>query len=303
MRNMHLDFELIQIPQPFYEPTNVIRIGDSILDSGHMSDKSTDALREKLRMQEIKEVIVTHPHVDHVGGSEAVAEVAEKPHTVLEGGERIIRNFTEYILKVQDEQVKLFPLGDEEMMSEYFNSYFSADRKYREVNISRTVEEGDEIQIGKATATVIHTPGHEANHMSLYHEPSGTLFTGDLIAGNAQFMYAPLTSSVEDYRGSIKKLFKLEPRLIVPSHGRPIENPIDHMNKCLENVERTKSKILSILEEREKITHLQLAKKVFDVTDPMRLAFLAMVVFAYLKNLEEEGEAIVRVNEGVTAFK
>ena len=298
-----MDFELIRIPQPFFKPTNSIRIGDAILDTGHMSDVSTKVLREQLESGKLKgtrEIIITHPHVDHIGGSEALAEVAEKPHTVFKGGDKIIRDFVGYMLEVRKEQLELFSLGSKDAIREFLDSYFPVNQHYRDVNISRVVEEGEEIRVGKVTLTVIHTPGHEANHMALYHKPSGTLFSGDLIMDNAQFMYAPLTSSVRDYENSLRKVLRLKPSLIVPSHGGPIENPTEHLNKCLENVQRTKGRILNTLLERGEITHFQLVENLFNAADPMGVGFLAAVVLSYLDYLEEEGKVVVRRNDETT---
>ena len=300
---MYLDFELIRIPQPFFKPTNSIRIGDAILDTGHMSNASTEVLREQLESGKLKgtrEIIITHPHVDHIGGSEALAQIAEKPHTVFKGGDKIIRDFVGYLLEVRKEQLKLLSLGNTDVLREFLDSYFPVNQHYRDVNICRVVEEGEEIRMGKVTLKVIHTPGHEANHMALYHKPSGTLFSGDLIMDNAQFMYAPLTSSVRDYENSLRKVLRLKPRLIVPSHGEPIENPTEHLNKCLENVQRIKGRILNTLMERGEITHFQLVESLFNAADPMGVGFLAAVVLSYLDYLEEEGKVVVRRNDETT---
>lgn len=296
---MYLDFELICIPQPFFKPISIVRIGDIILDTGHMSDMSTKVLREQLESGKLKgtrEIIITHPHVDHVGGSEALAEVAEKPHTVFKGGDKIIRDFIGFLLEVRKEQLKLFSLGNEDAVCEFLDSYFPVNRYYRDVNICRVVEEGEEIRIGEVTLRVIHTPGHEAHHMALYHRPSGILFSGDLIAYNAQFPYAPLTSSVRDYEDSLRKVRSLNPKLIVPSHGKPIEDPIEHLNKSLENVQRTKARILNTLIERRKITHFQLTASLFKDANPMAMGFLAAVVLSYLDYLEEEGKILLERN-------
>jgi len=297
---MYLDFELIHIPQPFFRPTSIVRIGDIILDTGHMSDMSTKVLREQLesgKLKGTKEIIITHPHVDHIGGSEALAEVAEKPHTVFKEGDKIIRNFVGYLLEVRKEQLKLFSLGNEDVVCEFLDSYFPINRHYLDVNICRVVEEGEEVRTGEVTLRVIHTPGHEAHHMALYHRPSGILFSGDLVAGNAQFPYAPLTSSVKDYEDSLRKVRALNPKLIVPSHGKPIEDPIEHLNKSLENVQRTKARILNTLIERRKITHFQLTESLFTDVNPMAMGFLAAVVLSYLDYLEEEGKVLLERND------
>ena len=33
-----MDFKIVQVPQPFFEPVNLIRIGDAVLDTGHVDE-------------------------------------------------------------------------------------------------------------------------------------------------------------------------------------------------------------------------------------------------------------------------
>lgn len=294
-----MNFEMIRIPQPFYKPTNVIRIGNVIFDTGHMSNVSTSVLREQMerKLRNVKEVVVTHPHVDHIGGSATLPDLAEKPHIVFSGGEKILRNFSNYLRDVRKEQYDLFKLSEELMqqyLQQYLDTYFPLVKTYIEVNVARLVEDGEQIRAGDVLLRVVYTPGHEAHHIALHHEQSRTIFTGDLVMGNAIFPYAPLTSDVGSYENSLRKIIELKPRLIIPSHGEPIENPVEHAEKCLRMVKEIESKILRELEVVETATHLQLAESIFGSKDLTKLVFLSLVVLAHSKHLEEKGKVEVK---------
>ena len=298
-----MDFKIVQVPQPFFEPVNLIRIGDAVLDTGHVDDASTKVVLEHFETGDLKgvtEVVVTHPHIDHVGASAGVPTLGEMPHTVLRGAEQVIVNLGEYMLGAREEQKHLLALRDPEtaaMIDITGNIYFPADREYGSVNISRIVDPGDEIDLGEACLRVISTPGHEANHMALYHEPSSTVFSGDLVTNNAQFSRTPLTPNIGDYERSLYKLLELAPQRIVPSHGTVIEDGTDHLRRCLANVEDIKSRVMDALGEMGEASHLELGKQVFEVTDPLKRVALVLVTWCYLEYLESEGKVVLDRDE------
>ena len=47
---------------------------------------------------------------------------------------------------------------------------------------------GDTVPAGDAALKVLHTPGHSPDHLSFWHEESGTIFTGDLVARGTSVM-------------------------------------------------------------------------------------------------------------------
>ena len=128
---------------------------------------------------QVESIIVTHPHIDHVGGvSELMQELREKgqrPKLVLhpeamEFGSNIV------------EQAKLFGLSPE---------------NYKNLPKPDTlVEDGDTINFGGLPGEVIFTPGHCPGHISIYFEqqpfdhPEGSVQEGRepiVIAGDTVF--------------------------------------------------------------------------------------------------------------------
>jgi glyoxylase-like metal-dependent hydrolase (beta-lactamase superfamily II) len=295
-----MEFKLIQCPLPFAEPVNVLRIEDTVLDTGHPDDASTSILIEHLEggdLKGVKQILVTHPHVDHAGGSKVLPQIGEMPHVILKGAERILDSFSDYLLQSREEQYKLLSQGDPvllQMVEAVGKTYFPAERDFGLVNIVRAVESGDEIPVGNTALRAIAAPGHEENHMILFHEPSATLFSGDLIMNSAHFNRAPLTPDIAEYERSLQRVLELGPKLIVPSHGTPIANASEHLEKCLANVGKVKTRIMTTLETLTEATHLDLAKQIFNVADASKAGTLSLVVWCYLESLEEEGK--IRLN-------
>jgi glyoxylase-like metal-dependent hydrolase (beta-lactamase superfamily II) len=304
-----MDFKIVPIPQPFFEQNNVIRIGDAILDTCHVDDASTKVLLAQLEegdLKGVKTVIVTHPHIDHVGASAGLPEIGEMPHTVLRGAETVIATLGDYMLRAREEQKKLLAHRDEDlgkMIDITGNMYFPADRDYGAVNITRTVQEGDEIPAGDVVLRVVCTPGHEKNHMALLHEPSGIVFSGDLVTNNAQFNRAPLTPNIAEYERSLSRLLALGPNILVPSHGAVIDNAVEHLEKCLANVRDVKTRILEGLAKYPGTSHLELSRQVFDVTDPIKVVAVAVVTWCYLECLESEGKVVLDRDEQAASLR
>lgn len=86
----------------------------------------------------------------------------------------------------------------------------------------RFLKDGDQINLGKESFIVIHTPGHTPGGICLYNEKEKTLFSGDtLFFGTYGRVDLPY-SNEKEMAGSLKRLLKLPPETIVyPGHGKP----------------------------------------------------------------------------------
>ncbi|MCR2805868.1 MBL fold metallo-hydrolase [Paenibacillus soyae] len=69
---------------------------------------------------------------------------------------------------------------------------------------------------------VIHTPGHTPDHISLYHEPSKTLITGDALTsgdGVLQSFDPKFTADASMAIQSVRKLLELDIERVIAYHG------------------------------------------------------------------------------------
>jgi glyoxylase-like metal-dependent hydrolase (beta-lactamase superfamily II) len=73
---------------------------------------------------------------------------------------------------------------------------------------------------------VIETPGHSPDHVALWHEPTRTVFTGDLVvAGSSVLIHTSRGGNLGDYLRSLERVNALKARLLLPAHGPAVEGP------------------------------------------------------------------------------
>ncbi len=109
-----------------------------------------------------------------------------------------------------------------------------------------SLQEHDFVSIGGYRFEVLHTPGHSPGHISLFDRETGILFGGDLV-GDIVAWYTPASGGVIGYLASLAKIRAANPRLILPSHGKVIDDPITKIDAVRERLLAREKKMLGIL--------------------------------------------------------
>ena len=124
-----------------------------------------------VRPTDIKRVIMTHTHLDHIG---CLREIMDAIGAPVE-------------LWVQAKEAEPLERGDERTVygMEMFKDM--CQREYRlkdgafKFKVDRWLEDGDELSLGGLTWTVLHIPGHSAGGIALYAASEGILIPGDVV--------------------------------------------------------------------------------------------------------------------------
>lgn len=92
---------------------------------------------------------------------------------------------------------------------------------------------------GTRSLKALSAPGHSADHLVFLLEPSRALFTGDLVLGTGSSVVLHPDGDVGACLASFDRLLDLQPGLLFPGHGDPVE---DGAGRLLEYREHRRSR-------------------------------------------------------------
>lgn len=221
--------EITQFELPtgnYYGPVNafLLRVGDEmvLVDTGPITHTGQSAVRQLIEngylpLQKIDRVFLTHHHWDHVGGSLTVPGISDLPHIIFrQFGADVMKNYDEYKAEAL-ENFTQEPTNNEWI--DYFKeTVYNEWGELHDVNIDRVVSHNESVDIGDTAWRIIHTPGHDSNHSSLYNEQMNLLFLGDFTTSDYKILPGPTTTSVTEFDQTLSRLEQLEPEEIYFGH-------------------------------------------------------------------------------------
>lgn len=155
----------------------------------------TPAMKKELQnMAELKYIILTHAHGDHMGALNAIRR--DYPDAVLIAGAK------ERNLLLDAENNGSMEFSPEPVSTE-------ADRY---------VSEGDSVTLGSVTFTFMETPGHTEGGICICGD--GKIFTGDTLFFRSIGRTDLYSGNMEQMRKSLQKLMRLPDEIqVLPGHG------------------------------------------------------------------------------------
>jgi glyoxylase-like metal-dependent hydrolase (beta-lactamase superfamily II) len=174
-----------------------------ILDTG-MGILPIRPVAERLTTRPLS-VVNTHYHFDHIGGNWEFEETAIHEIGAPLAEQEVPRELLDAYLDYADRQlaaaVTVLPLDREylwllapESIPRAFPEGWNRDEwSIRPSRATATLRDGDRIDLGDRTLTVIHAPGHSPDGICLFDEKNGLLFAGD--SSNAGPIYAHFPDS------------------------------------------------------------------------------------------------------------
>lgn len=119
---------------------------------------------------------------------------------------------------------------------------------FREIRLDGLLHDGDVIDLGKRKILVVHLPGHTVGHYGFWFDEEGILFSGDIdLVANGPW-YSSKSADVGALYKSIRRVKELNPRLIIPSHRRPVmDNIKERLDRYIKVVEDREERILELL--------------------------------------------------------
>jgi glyoxylase-like metal-dependent hydrolase (beta-lactamase superfamily II) len=175
-------------------------IGDEVSREAMVIDPGDDiedilAIIQKHNLA-VKQIVITHAHIDHVGGATKLRAATGAP---------ILLNQNDYaLLKMLDEQAEWIGMASP-----------------GKVDIDQSVADADTVKAGSLSADVLHTPGHTEGSICLYFPAQQKLIAGDtLFAGSIGRTDLPGGSFPKIIRSIHEKVLVLpDDTIVVPGHG------------------------------------------------------------------------------------
>ena len=178
-------------------------------------------------------VVNTHSHADHVAGNHEFDEIAihEEGRDVIEAMDTLPREalddymaFARGLIATTPAYRELddafFHLLNQESEPRSFPDGFEPHKwTITSSRATRTLQDGDQIELGDRSLTVLHTPGHTPDSICLLEERTGILFAGDMISTGPMYAHMP-GSSVDEFAASARRLAELkdEVTLVLVGH-------------------------------------------------------------------------------------
>jgi len=246
-----------------------------LIDTGFGDPASISAIANafswaNVKLQDLRLIVNTHAHIDHICGA---------PKLRLFSNAKIAMHKLEYA-RIKELQF---------------------ERNLKQMKVDVFLEDGDIIDLKTLELKVIHTPGHTNGHICLYHEESGILFSGDhIISGTptGTVYVGPPDGDVAQYLISLKKILRLDLKMILPGHGQIIYDPHEKINNIIRHHLEREKQIISILESGEK-TAEQIAITIYNRADSITVG----AVVGRLKKLIADGAVEIVQKEHVDFYK
>ena len=110
------------------------------------------------------------------------------------------------------------------------------------------IDENTKIIINGEEWEIFHSPGHSDDHITLYNERTGILFSGDNIMRSINVWLGPPRSDLDLYDSSLEKIFSLQKlELILSAHGSPVTEPKERISEILSWRRKRVNDVLEII--------------------------------------------------------
>jgi len=248
--------------------TNCFLVGNQeviVVDPGSPYPEEQAALDQVLDRLEgegrrIREIWITHHHIDHVAGVDHLVRRLRVP-------------------------VAAHPL--------------TAELLAGRVAVDRTIADGETVLFPAAGGRperrlrAVFTPGHTPGHHAFLEETTGYVLAGDMVAGIGTVVVDPDEGDMIAYLASLARLKDQAPRALLPAHGPVISDPARKLDEYTRHRLWREGRVVEELARAGAVTARELTPRVYDDVPQAVHALAERSLLAHLAKLVTEGRVLV----------
>jgi glyoxylase-like metal-dependent hydrolase (beta-lactamase superfamily II) len=176
----------------------------TLIDSGYVAhaEQTVALVGSALQGRQLKNLINTHSHSDHIGGNAALQAAFNCEIMVPAGLHATIADWDQ-------DALLLSPLGQQAARFQH----------------DHLISAGCEIQMGELNWQALAVPGHDMEALAYYNPENRVLISGDALWENGFGVIFPEllgeANGLESARETLEMLSKLAVDTIIPGHGSP----------------------------------------------------------------------------------
>ena len=310
----------IPVPTPFYVgPVNVYLIAEeplTLIDTGPKTKEAVEALREglrreRVRVSDIKRIVLTHAHEDHCGLAKALRDEAKDAEVFVHGwetGHRVGR------LEYGENRALLERAGVPSDELEGMRRMYEGVRRFADAledhEHSELVDD-EELKFERGALRVVHTPGHTPGSCSFLREADRTVIAGDCvlkrITPNPVLSPDPVDPtrrfrSLAEYLVSLARLRSLHPTLVYGGHGDPVEDYEELFHRYLRAIDERQAEVVRLI-PKAGATAWDIAQELFPGSDDVHRFLAVSETVAHLDYAHTEGKLAVELNAGREVYR
>jgi len=285
-----------------------------LIDAGMAGKESAAAFREGfeetgLSMTDIEHLVVTHPHVDHIGQVAAVLDAADPTLYAPVGARERLGQDTDTLAAAVRKNAAEAGLKGAFLDEAVEKSVESLERNRELLDpeaVDHWVTDEEVLTLGGSSLQAIHTPGHQADHLCFRGEISGesVLFAGDILLEPFRSVVIHtglddgVTEGVGAFYRSLDRLDEIDAERVYPGHGPPHDRLQEMIDRSRGSLDRMLDRACETAAD-EPLTPLELAEK---RAGDRQFHYVLPEVVGALHYLEGEGRLASRLEESVRRF-
>ncbi|MDT5159189.1 MAG: hypothetical protein QOH51_3546 [Acidobacteriota bacterium] len=310
----------ISVPTPFYVgPVNVYLVMEeplTLIDTGPKTKEAAEALREglrraRVRVPDIKRIVLTHAHEDHCGLAKQLRDEAKDAEVFVHGWETGHRAGR---LEYEEHRSLLVRAGVPAEEIAEMRRMYEGVRRYADAledNEHAELVDDEEIKFEKGALRVVHTPGHTPGSCSFLREADRTIIAGDCvlkrITPNPVLSPDPLDPtrrfrSLAEYLVSLARLRSLHPTLVYGGHGDAVEDYEELFHRYLRAITERQTEIIRLI-PRAGATAWDISLELFPGTGDVHRFLAVSETVAHLDLAHSENKLALELSDGREVYR